>query len=61
MLKVCKFGGTSLADGGQLKKVCDIVLADHPDWGAVGVRFDILLVDAQGRVRRISDAFRQED
>jgi aspartate kinase len=28
MLKVCKFGGTSLADGGQVKKVCDIVLAD---------------------------------
>ncbi len=28
MIKVCKFGGTSLADGGQLKKVCDIVLAD---------------------------------
>jgi aspartate kinase len=30
MLKVCKFGGTSLADGGQVKKVCDIILAD-PD------------------------------
>jgi aspartate kinase len=28
MRKVCKFGGTSLADGGQVKKVCDIVLAD---------------------------------
>ena len=28
MLKVCKFGGSSLADGGQVKKVCDIVLAD---------------------------------
>ncbi len=45
----------------RLLDACDIVLADHPDWGAAGVRFDILLVDAQGRVRRISDAFRQED
>ena len=39
---------------------CDIVLTEHPDWGTVGVRFDVLLVDAQGRVRRIADAFRQE-
>jgi aspartate kinase len=30
MLKVCKFGGTSLADAVQVKKVCDIVLSD-PD------------------------------
>lgn len=29
MIKVCKFGGTSLADGVQLKKVCDIVLSDQ--------------------------------
>lgn len=29
-LKVCKFGGTSLATGAQIKKVCDIVTAD-PD------------------------------
>jgi len=27
-LKVCKFGGTSLADAGQVKKVCDIVMSD---------------------------------
>ncbi len=30
MFKVCKFGGSSLADAGQVQKVCDIVLAD-PD------------------------------
>jgi putative endonuclease len=36
------------------------VLTEHPDWGEAGVRFDILLVDAQGRVRRIADAFRDE-
>ncbi len=45
----------------RLISACDIVLTEHPDWGAEGVRFDILLVDAQGRVRRIADAFRQED
>ena len=28
MLKVCKFGGSSLADAAQVSKVCDIVLAD---------------------------------
>ena len=28
MLKVTKFGGSSMADAGQLKKVRDIVLAD---------------------------------
>ena len=27
-MKVCKFGGSSLADAGQLTKVIDIVLAD---------------------------------
>ena len=27
-MKVCKFGGTSLADAGQVAKVCDIMLAD---------------------------------
>jgi putative endonuclease len=37
-----------------------VVLADHPAWGAAGMRFDVLLVDAAGRVRRIIDAFRDE-
>ncbi|MGQ9663039.1 MAG: amino acid kinase family protein, partial [Kiritimatiellia bacterium] len=27
-MKVCKFGGTSLASASQIRKVCDIVLAD---------------------------------
>ena len=30
MIKVCKFGGTSLADAGQVSKVCGIVMAE-PD------------------------------
>ncbi len=45
----------------RLIAAAEIVLADHPDWGTAGVRFDVLLVDAAGEVRRIVDAFRQED
>jgi putative endonuclease len=37
-----------------------ILLAEHPQWGRNGVRFDVLLVDAAGAVRRIADAFRLE-
>ena len=44
----------------RLLAAAEIVLAAHPDWGRAGVRFDVLLVDAAGRVRRIADAFRQE-
>lgn len=44
----------------RLLAAADIVLAEHPEWGASGVRFDLLLVDASGRVRRIADAFRSE-
>lgn len=45
----------------RLMAACDIILGDHPDWGARGVRFDVLLVDPAGRVRRITDAFRAGD
>ena len=38
----------------------EIALADNPGWGRAGVRFDVLLVDDAGRVRRIADAFRNE-
>jgi putative endonuclease len=44
----------------RLLAAADLVLAEHPDWGANGIRFDLLLVDAAGRVRRIRDAFRDE-
>ena len=37
-----------------------IALAEHPSWGRSGVRFDIMLVDAAGTVRRVADAFRAE-
>jgi putative endonuclease len=33
-------------------------MAANPGHGAAGVRFDLLLVDGEGRVRRIADAFR---
>ncbi|MBV9655914.1 MAG: YraN family protein [Acetobacteraceae bacterium] len=42
----------------RLLAAAESLLAAHPDWGAAGVRFDVLLVDPAGRVRRIADAFR---
>ncbi len=44
----------------RLLAAAELVLAAHPDWGANGVRFDLVVVDARGRVRRIADAFRVE-
>ena len=45
----------------RLVAACEISLGEHPEWGANGVRFDILVVDAASRVRRIADAFRSGD
>ena len=42
----------------RLVGAADIILANNPLWGIAGVRFDLLLVDAMGSVRRIADAFR---
>jgi putative endonuclease len=44
----------------RLLMAAEILLGEHPDWGSNGVRFDILVVDAAGAVRRIADAFRRE-
>ena len=44
----------------RLLAAAEIVLGEHPEWGRAGVRFDVLVVDGTGRVRRIADAFRQE-
>ena len=38
----------------------EIALADNPGWGRAGVRFDVILVDRAGQVRRVKDAFRAE-
>lgn len=43
----------------RLIGACEIVLCDNPAWGQRGVRFDVVLVDPAGRVRRITDAFRE--
>jgi putative endonuclease len=44
----------------RLLAAAAILLAENPGWGRNGVRFDVLVVDAAGAVRRIADAFRQE-
>ena len=43
---------------GRLMAAAEILLGEHPHWGRQGVRFDVILVDRQSRVRRIADAFR---
>jgi putative endonuclease len=50
----------SLSDRQQARLISatEIILAKNPQWGIEGVRFDLLLVDADGVVRRIADAFR---
>lgn len=42
----------------RLLAAAEIVLAQHPTWGGAGVRFDLIVVDEKGCVRRIRDAFR---
>ena len=39
----------------------EIVLAEHPEWARHGMRFDLMVVDSAGTVRRIADAFRWEN
>jgi putative endonuclease len=42
----------------RLQGAAAILLAANPGWGRAGLRFDVLLVDKAGAVRRIADAFR---
>lgn len=44
----------------RMVAAAEIALAENPGWGASGVRFDVILVDRAGTVRRITDAFRAE-
>jgi putative endonuclease len=44
----------------RLLAAADSLLAEHPEWGRAGVRFDVIVVDDAGQVRRIADAFRVE-
>jgi putative endonuclease len=45
----------------RLVAAAELLLAANPDWGGAGVRFDVIVVDRVGRVRRIADAFRDGD
>ena len=45
----------------RLLAAAEIAVAEHPDWVRPDMRFDLLLVDARGTVRRIADAFRWEN
>lgn len=45
----------------RLLAAAEIVLAEHPDWARAGIRYDLIVVDAAGTVRRIVDAFRLEN
>lgn len=44
----------------RLLAAAEVIMGDHPNWGRAGIRFDVLLVDRAGQVRRIADAFRLE-
>lgn len=43
---------------GRIMAAAEIALGENPAWGRRGVRFDVMLVDSGGRVRRVADAFR---
>lgn len=45
----------------RLLAAAECWLAENPGHGAAGMRFDVLLVAADGTVRRIADAFRIGD
>jgi putative endonuclease len=45
----------------RLVAAAEAWLADNPGHGAAGMRFDVMLVAADGTIRRIADAFRVED
>ena len=42
----------------RLAAAAECWLAENPGHGAAGIRFDVLLVAADGAVRRVADAFR---
>jgi putative endonuclease len=42
----------------RLLAAAEILLAENPGWGMDGVRFDVILVDPNQRIRRVKDAIR---
>ncbi len=45
----------------RLMAAAAVIAAEHPEWGRAGMRFDVIMVDAGGQVRRVVDAFRLGD
>ena len=50
----------SAAQRARLLGAAEILLGRHPDWATRSLRFDLVLLDGAGRMRRIADAFRLE-
>ncbi len=44
----------------RLMNAAEILIGENPGWGKEGIRFDLMVVDPAGAVRRVVDAFRQE-
>ena len=42
----------------RLIAAAEALLGQHPDWAQGHLRFDLVLLDEAGRMRRIADAFR---
>ncbi len=49
----------SVRQQSRLLGAAEAALAAHPEWNHASIRFDVVLVDGAGRVRRIQDALRQ--
>ncbi len=44
----------------RLLAAAAVITAENPNWGQAGIRFDVVVIDAAGQIRRITDAFRLE-
>lgn len=42
----------------RLLAAAEILLAMHPDWARPDIRFDLLITDQAGRMRRVTDILR---
>ncbi|WP_428390652.1 YraN family protein [Lichenicoccus sp.] len=51
----------SLAQRRRLIAAAGVLLAQHPEWAGCHLRFDLVLLDHAGQIRRIADAFRIGD
>jgi putative endonuclease len=44
----------------RLIGAAEILVGENPEWGPQGIRFDLMVVNSAGTVRRVADAFRIE-